>query len=43
MQQIHAIAIQCARSCMEKSGVSHPGSLDTLKSTNQRVDFLSKM
>ena len=27
MQQIHSIILQCARSCIEKSGVSHPGSL----------------
>ena len=27
MQQMHAIILQCARSCMEKSGVSHPISL----------------
>ena len=27
MQQIHTITLQCARSYIEKSGVSHPGSL----------------
>ena len=30
MQQMHAIALQCARICMKKSAVSHPGSLGIL-------------
>ena len=46
MQQMHTIALQCAQSCMEKSGVSHPGRLGIpvkkLCITNGTIEKLSK-